>query len=106
TQAAELVEERRQRTDAPTVPPEESRTRKEALERFAAAESAVRDGLTRLRKQRLPRLFAGWTFVLLGLALWGILFAASYFLVDPLALGFSGLKPAGHVLLSAGIGFA
>ncbi|MGC1275797.1 MAG: hypothetical protein WBC44_18985, partial [Planctomycetaceae bacterium] len=104
--AVELLEVRRQRTDAHVEPPVDSRTRKEAHERFEEAEKAVRLGVARLHRQVLPRLFAGGTFVLLGLVLWGGLFAAGYLLVDPQSLGMNSVKPAGHVLLSAGMSFA
>lgn len=104
--AIEQLEERRQRTEIDVEPAAESRTRKEAHERFEEAAKAVREGAADLNRQVLPRLFAGGTFVLLGLVLWGGLFAAGYLLVDPQSLGMNSVKPAGHVLLSAGVSFA
>jgi S-DNA-T family DNA segregation ATPase FtsK/SpoIIIE len=104
-EAIELVESRRQRSDAPSASPEPPRGRKEALERFDAADATVRERSERLRRQFLPRLFAGWTIVLLALGLWGGLFAAGFLLIDTGTVPLN-VPPVQQVLMSAGAGFA
>lgn len=104
--AETLLESRRQQTDVMVQAAVASKTRKEALERFEVAERAVLNGVAALERQRISRLFAGWSFVGLGLALWGGVFAGVYLAIDPQVFGAENVTPAGQVLLSGGVGFA
>ena len=102
-QATELLEQRRQSIPAAHEVAIASRTRKEALEGFDAADEAVRRQFAALKRQKIPRLFAGWLIVLLTLVAWGGLFAAGYFLVEPSMLGLRDVTPRAQVLVSAGV---
>src|SRR5207244_3854345 len=51
----------------------------------------------------VPKLFASWIVLgLTGLCLWGVLFAAIYFLIDPHLVGLDKLKGTDWIFTSGG----
>ena len=85
-------------------PHEAAATREDALSRFDVASLTAQESFAGLKRQVVPRLFAGWAFLLVGLAVWGGVFAAAYFTVDPALLGLGGAGPNARVLISGGAG--
>jgi hypothetical protein len=101
--AVALAADRRVNIGVEPEPPQPPATRDEALARFDAASLTAQENFTRLQRQMLPRLFAGWTFLLVGLAVWGGVFAAAYFTVDPASL-VGGAGPSARVVVSGAAG--
>ncbi len=102
TQATELLEQRRQSIPAGHEVAIAPRTRKEALEGFETADQTVRSQFEALKRQKIPRLFAGWLIVLLTLVAWGGLFAAGYLLIEPSMMGVRDVTPRAHVMVQRG----
>lgn len=82
-----LVEKRRQSVEEELEPVKAPKHRDEALEKFNAAAKIVREKSEQLKRQTIPRLFGGWTFLLVAILIWGGLFAPLYFLVDLQPMG-------------------
>lgn len=104
---AELLRKRRQWWDVAAQPVEPTGERSAAHERFQAAATGARETIAAIRRRFLSRLLAGWNFLILVSAIWGISFAAVYFTVDPAATRINiPQDPAAWIMLVAGLALA
>ena len=105
-QAVGLAEHRRQRAGEIPAPAAAPEGREATAQAGAAAAKAVREQFDKLSRQMVPRMLAGWSFVLVAVLLWGALFGVGYVFISPEWLGLTRISPSDWMLICGGVAFA